>query len=111
MKSAWALANPVMTNQRLIGEAGVCAAAQQGVQEGDVSGSVTLGPALAGSQAGLWRAVLVEPAVPPRCHGKIPQVAHLLVLKCDTALKPACACHHYRNALWAEDTRSGQKEP
>jgi hypothetical protein len=101
----------MMTNQRLIGEAGVCAAAQQGVQEGDVSWFVTLGPALAGSQAGLWRAVPVELAMRPGHHGKIPQVAHLLVLKCITALKLACACHHYRNALWAEDARSGQKEP
>ena len=57
-----------------------CAAAQQGLQEGDVSGPVTVGSALAGIQAGLWRAVPVESAVRSGHHGEVSQVAHLLNL-------------------------------
>ncbi len=56
-----------------------CAAAQQGLQEGDVSGPVTVGSALAGIQAGLWRALLVESAVRSGNHGEVSQVAHLLI--------------------------------
>ncbi len=56
-----------------------CAVAQQGIQEGHVSGAVGLGQAMAGSQADLWRAFPMEHVVRPGHHGEVPQVAYLQI--------------------------------
>ena len=55
-----------------------CAAAQQGLQEGDVSGAVTKCRGLAGREAVVGRGLPVEPALPARPHGEGPQMAHPL---------------------------------